>query len=433
MDALICLEYGLIDDLTFPTPCIHRIPDGIRELNKTAYNPSMVSIGPLHRAEPHLQAMEAVKSRYMDRLLSRAPSEEKQKELKNCCEEAVSKRENCARKYYAEDFSEAMPSKNFRYNAVRHDLLLFENQIPFLVLQELFWLIEKDASERNEEYPSLTKCLLSFFEDVMGFQKALTVAKEQTTGGKYCSLCLLDNSEAVASQTGTGKDTKETKDASTTTCCHILHLLHKSYTAEKEHSTGNTTGEDFKYSAAKLKMAGVKLEAAGNAKTLLDVRFRTDDRSCVGLCKRGRFEIPPFCIYDHTEPFFRNIIAFEQSCPGVERYFTSLALLMDKLINSPEDVELLEEAGIIHNHLGSSEEVSVFFNNICKNVSENDFCFKNQCIDVNSYCKRSWPKFLVKLRQDYFSNPWTIISVIAAIILFALTLLQTIYTLLSYY
>ncbi|CAB4292229.1 unnamed protein product [Prunus armeniaca] len=39
-----------------------------------------------------------------------------------------------------------------------------------------------------------------------------------------------------------------------------------------------------------------------------------------------------------------------------------------------------------------------------------------------------WYRWLEKFNRDYFANPWSAISLIAAAILLALTLVQTVYT-----
>ncbi|KAK2974714.1 hypothetical protein RJ640_007141 [Escallonia rubra] len=83
------------------------------------------------------------------------------------------------------------------------------------------------------------------------------------------------------------------------------------------------------------------------------------------LSGRSRFEIPKLLISDTTETFLRNLIAFEQCCPDIERlYITSYAYLMDTLIDSKEDVHLLENAGVIENYLGSDEAAFDLFNNL---------------------------------------------------------------------
>ncbi|KAK2980229.1 hypothetical protein RJ640_018336 [Escallonia rubra] len=142
----------------------------------------------------------------------------------------------------------------------------------------------------------------------------------------------------------------------------------------------------------------------------------------------SRFELPELFIQGDTESFLKNLIAFEQCYLDIEhRYMTSYAYLMDTLINTKEDIQLLEDAGVIYNGLRSSEDAADLFNNLCKEVALGNFFFFSQWKQVDYYCKRRWPRRLALLRRNYFGNPWTGISVIAALILFALTVVQTVY------
>lgn len=57
---------------SFPSACIYRVPKDLRKVNKSAYIPRLVAIGPLHRNDKHLQnAMQHVKTSYTNKLLSR--------------------------------------------------------------------------------------------------------------------------------------------------------------------------------------------------------------------------------------------------------------------------------------------------------------------------------------------------------------------------
>lgn len=113
---------------------------------------------------------------------------------------------------------------------------------------------------------------------------------------------------------------------------------------------------------------------------------------------------------------------------------------MDGLINTPEDVDLLVEHGIIRNELGESEAVADLFNSLYKEVMTDvtDFYFAKLCGDLNEYSKDRFHELKAKcfnwrqmLKRDYFSNPWTIISVIAASFLLCLTVIQTICSILQ--
>ncbi|KAK2980226.1 hypothetical protein RJ640_018333 [Escallonia rubra] len=146
------------------------------------------------------------------------------------------------------------------------------------------------------------------------------------------------------------------------------------------------------------------------------------------LFGRSRFEIPKLGIFYTTESFLKNLIAFEQCGPDIEqRHITSYAHLMDILIVSSDDVHLLENARVIENNLGSSEDAADLFNNLCKEVALGNFFFFSQWKQVDYYCKRRWPRRLALLRRNYFGNPWSAISVVAALTLFALTVVQTFY------
>ncbi|KAK2995263.1 hypothetical protein RJ640_018370 [Escallonia rubra] len=150
------------------------------------------------------------------------------------------------------------------------------------------------------------------------------------------------------------------------------------------------------------------------------------------LCGRTSFEIPKLCLYDSTEPFLRNLIAFEQCSPSIPLHITSYAFLMDTLINTKKDVKVLEEAGVLENYLGASEDATRLFNTICKEVVLGEFTFGKQWLEVEKYRKSEWPSHVASLRRDYFSSPWALISVIAALILFALAVVQTVYTIRAY-
>ncbi|PRQ38189.1 hypothetical protein RchiOBHm_Chr4g0411021 [Rosa chinensis] len=53
------------------------------------------------------------------------------------------------------------------------------------------------------------------------------------------------------------------------------------------------------------------------------------------------------------------------------------------------------------------------------------FFYDELCAEVNRYYEVTWNKWLEKLKSEYFANPWTVISLIAASILLGLTIVQT--------
>jgi len=52
---------------------------------------------------------------------------------------------------------------------------------------------------------------------------------------------------------------------------------------------------------------------------------------------------------------------------------------------------------------------------------------------VNRYYEYKWSTWVASLKHNYFSNPWAIVSVVAAVFLLLLTTMQTFYSAYSYY
>ncbi|CAN1170913.1 UPF0481 protein At3g47200 [Linum perenne] len=179
----------------------------------------------------------------------------------------------------------------------------------------------------------------------------------------------------------------------------------------------------------------VVTEETAEALTDAGIEFVSDKtRSLFDLeFKNGVFRIPPLRVHDSTDSLFRNLIAYEQCFQESTQYITSYVLLMDRLIDTAADVEVLEQRRIIANDLGGREDVAAVFNNICKQTVLRDFYFAGVCGDVNEYYHRRWNRYKAALRRDYCSNPWTIVSLIAGSLLISLTTVQTLYSVFSYY
>ncbi|KAL2486510.1 Plant protein of unknown function (DUF247) [Abeliophyllum distichum] len=144
--------------------------------------------------------------------------------------------------------------------------------------------------------------------------------------------------------------------------------------------------------------------------------------------------IPVWEISDSTESLFRNMIAYEYYLTGSpQRYVTDYVFFMHCLVHSPEDAKLLCRSGIISNFLGADEMVYRVINQLGKNIIISDkFSYSNIFHNVNIHCGRTRNIWMATLRRDYFSSPWALISLLAAITLLVLTIIQTTFAILSY-
>ncbi|XP_028063805.1 uncharacterized protein LOC114267024 [Camellia sinensis] len=210
-----------------------------------------------------------------------------------------------------------------------------------------------------------------------------------------------------------GTTTATTTTATNNNYDHILDILHNHY---RHHDANPGDG-----GSSVVMPCASDLEYAG-------AMFKEGNK--VEFCKpqspfhRAQFKIPTLALDDSVEPFLRNLIAYEQCCPGVPGYFTSYAILMDTLINTPKDVQVLEKAGIIRNYLGASEDASDLFNNLCKGIVLGEFYFTETTKAAADYSKSCWHDAMAHLRRRYFASPWTFIAFCVGFITFAISVVK---------
>ncbi|KAI7980507.1 UPF0481 protein [Camellia lanceoleosa] len=101
---IVDIEEG--EAMTYEPPCIFRVHEGLRNVNKEAYTPMLVSIGPYHYGQTKLLAMEKHKERYLKLVLQRTNQTEKY------YLDSMKKLEERARKYYADPIEDDLNSDN---------------------------------------------------------------------------------------------------------------------------------------------------------------------------------------------------------------------------------------------------------------------------------------------------------------------------------
>ncbi|KAM0844480.1 hypothetical protein ACQ4PT_057040 [Festuca glaucescens] len=282
----------------------------------------------------------------------------------------------------------------FVWQFVMRDLLLLENQIPFFVIQELFQQLRND--DESEE-------LL-----VTGSLRLFRSLRPQ----------MLHRSPI--------------------TCDDVHHLLHLLYLSiglphtdrqQYEHSRRRRSDElpselpQWIPCAKELEEAGVRLRKRRNATSFLEIKFA-----------RGVLEIPQLELNDSSESLFRNLIAFEQTYPDTPRDVSTYGVFMNCLVTSPEDMRILDLHGILVNHLNNRKAAWRFFSDI---VAQVHWSADNYLVGlmnaVNRYRDIRRHKWRAALARNYFSNPWVTMSVLAALILLTMAVLQTFFTVYAYF
>ncbi|XP_022775505.1 UPF0481 protein At3g47200-like [Durio zibethinus] len=396
-----------------PSYCIFKTPSILFRHRESSFLPNCFSFGPMHHGRKKLLATEKIKIKYLKGLLSRvvtnrseAMSDEAMENILTGLVNAVKLIEKQASACYAghdyagDEFVKTMVLDGvfiielFRKDAeeitkeqddpifsmscmlqfLHHDLILLENQIPWLVLQTLF-----ELTKLPSETKSLIELALLFFAN---------------TFTSY--------PPGIETSLFNGKDIK-----------HILDLLRLSLVLPSEEIKNNpTSGWQPIPSVTRLKEAGVKFVKVA-PHSILDIKFRD-----------GSLEIPSLLIQETTETILRNLIAYEQCLPNCPPIFTCYAKLLDNLIDTTNDMEILCKREILDNWL-SPEDSTQFFNKLYNDTYIKEFFYSQLCDDLNRHCKWWWPRWRAYYVQNYFTKPWAIAAQIYAVIMFFLTVWQT--------
>ncbi|XVE61027.1 hypothetical protein DITRI_Ditri06bG0007300 [Diplodiscus trichospermus] len=126
--------------------------------------------------------------------------------------------------------------------------------------------------------------------------------------------------------------------------------------------------------------------------------------------------MPRLMVDDSTASKFMNLVALEM-CPDFDNDFalTSYLSFMDSLIDTAEDVKELRVTGMLHNYLGSDEEVADLFNRMSKDLVPDQEMYSEVTENIHKYCNNPWTTTLAKAYYTHFSSPWTFLAFSGAI------------------
>ncbi|KAG7952070.1 hypothetical protein I3843_12G041000 [Carya illinoinensis] len=397
---------------------IFRVPNMLRRHNEKAFTPEVVSIGPFHRGNRQLQAMEIIKQHYLNCLLYRTGISA----LESLVKAIQSIKPDC-RKCYAEvdelsgeKFIEMMLIDGcfileflYRYQQkgrsihegeddpvfktswmprkIIADLLLLENQLPWCVLRCLFNLI-----------PSFKTTWSSGLDDLVSF----SFSEYKMFPAPNSARC-------------------QEKHA------HLLdwfrNCLVGSCTVKRRNCSEASERKPVK-PVTELILHGIIPWKAKSRDNILDVKFQN-----------GLMEIPEIVIGENTESVFRNLIAFEHCDQRKGNEITSYAALLDCLIKSPADALKLEQRDILRIIGLSNEDRASFLNRLLYNndTSFHGFLYSDLCQDVNKICSSRENQWMTYLRRDYFGDPWALITFLGGIVFsLFLSMIQTVLAIASY-
>ncbi|VVA39530.1 PREDICTED: UPF0481, partial [Prunus dulcis] len=283
------------------------VPKRLRDENDKAYTPRVVSIGPLHHGRESLKSMEEHKMRYMKDFLERTEVKledlfknmmERQAQIRASYAVTINFKEHELVKMIMVDATftfevmlrVSLPSlqkkndrifgKPWMLRNIIYDMLLLENQVPFFILEYLYFLAytnNKIPLERGLSLISLT------YELFRNYKRPFHEIS-RTKIHNFVDFLLQ---------------------------CHRPSDL----PTKKKLKTLNIPN------ATELRQAGVKFQKVKSRK-LFDIQF-----------EKGILKIPRLRIRGSTEIFFRNLIAYGQ-CELHDHYINDYVFVMNRTAKS---------------------------------------------------------------------------------------------------
>ncbi|KAF3435213.1 hypothetical protein FNV43_RR22300 [Rhamnella rubrinervis] len=353
--------------------------------DQKAYAPIAFSIGPYHSAKQHLKPSQIIKINYLHDLLTYRTAPQPSSSA------AASTHEPLLRDLFREVFvvlNEARECYAGQIDMSEFELL-FLMVVDGCFILELFYKIAYGVPARDHQRTSTTSSsTFKLFDPIFGTNFLLQYL--------YHDLILVENQIPWV------------------VLERLFSRIETTYMKDHQKPLLQLAVEFFEESGIKFKVAAGSSSAS---ECVLDITFHD-----------GVLEIPQLHIHENTETLFRNLVFFEQVSLLAASRFTCYALFLENLIKTSSDMKLLCERGIVDTSL-SVEEATQCFRKLNINgayLKENFYYEITQ--NVNTSCRRRWPRYLRVLKVEYFKTPWAVLSIAAAVILLILSFLQTLFT-----
>ncbi|KAJ1704757.1 hypothetical protein LUZ63_004536 [Rhynchospora breviuscula] len=439
----VVLDHGKSRQLWY----LSKVPRSIGSVYPKAYKPNVVSIGPYHRGSPSLKDMETEKRQFLELNLW-----SKEKNAWAVFVKKMAKLKGAVRVYYSElgtsmdsqDFLSMMLLDGFyilgllypwsfvkvhcneAHNAVDvwHDLLLLENQIPFIVIERICEQWAQDTGDDEQTMlEKVRKQAASSIETVLcnlsipsainhkpdKFEHLLYLFHTYFKPSRSCNYTVgIDNHASANMPLNLLRQYSFQRVLGASTCDQAVHWhlhLHR---------------------AVQYDEVGVKFRAkecrGHNQHSLLDITF-----------SNGILEIPCLHVDESAAWPFGNLIAFEQTNRRIAKDVAAYVMFMSQLMATPEDVALLSREGIVRHQL-NNRDISTLFANLAREVMF-DFDCEYHLRLVRTALEeryRSPKKWWGLFKHRHFSSPLAWFAALMAFIFFVCTVIQALFSILAY-
>ncbi|XP_062173676.1 UPF0481 protein At3g47200-like [Alnus glutinosa] len=464
----------------WPECCIYRVPKLLRKVNKEAYTPKLISIGPFHCNREEFWEMEMLKQRYFKNFLNRTGKS--QQDLRKIIEDNEEKIRHC----YSEDSTlesgefvkmilldaifiielflkvrdqkkgeveeeDYILRKKWLANGIYYDLLLLENQLPFFVLEKLYKFAGFSDSPSSCNHYEEGK-LLEEHKENLKTRDAPMVKLFRNYFTYYDQKRKPIGQEVIEEPTGKekterpiGEEVKHFTDLLRYLFCpQVMEkrwVLKKARWSNERGCMDSSKKNKKRYSgtqlcATKLNDAGLKFKVIDDT-CLVDITVSNVSHVTLYTClvkddtkKPGCFGFPMHIlqvsqlVIDYgTATIFRSLMALEQCHYPSKTYICSYVLLLDRLIDTVKDVDLLVDKKVIVNHLGSNAKVAALINKLGDQiVATTSSYFDIIAQKLNDHYEFPLNHLLATLKSEYFPNIFRGTATIVGLIVLGFTL-----------
>ncbi|CAH1428155.1 unnamed protein product [Lactuca virosa] len=283
---------------------------------------------------------------------------------------------------------------------VARDILLLENQIPFIVLQVLLDLRfpEEDRGEK----------ILNDFFNYLKYGEVSTKGKKVLGMKKPLHLLELYRSHFI--------------------------LLSSYFSHDPNNSIkkiDDDADEEWNYvkrnrslpSIMELKAKGIFLKCINfkNEPSTEDIKFHSH-------CYYGELELVPRAVYLNSKAIYLNMIAYEM-CPHNPNDFrvSTYIRVMKSLVVHCDDVKELRSNHILLHSLGRDEEVVKMYDEI-EAPAVNLYMFHQLRRGIEKHCTNKYKMWAAELINVHFSSPWKTVALLVATAILFTNFLQTYFT-----
>ncbi|KAM0017957.1 hypothetical protein Hdeb2414_s0027g00693781 [Helianthus debilis subsp. tardiflorus] len=473
-------------DISTKNPiCVFNIPKSITIFKPEAYLPQVIALGPYHHMVPHLYHMERFKiscaksffnqsHRGQGNIKFREILIDKLKELdpvvRGCYHSYLDLDDNTLSWIMAIDglflinllqdsFVDHGNKKMVGDTILSRDLMLLENQIPFVVLKEIYRTLKTNSSEIDEDESELFFMMERFCRANSPLQLS---SISSCSYNETSHLHLLDlmyhlmvkngspktersNQDEESSQSRSSSEEIEDMEEGIYSACdnigEITKIAMKFWIGRKILKPVQVI-QDIPWDKI-LTISGLKvvkhpdknegpvvveinIPSVYSLYHYAGITFTSTTEGIMGIKfveEEAALYLPVITLDVNSEVILRNLVAYENAMnySNSSPPFSQFMDLLSGIIDSTEDARLLKEKGIIKGEL-TNNEIAELFNGINKATRSSG---NKTVVKINNYYKRKPVVRMFKFMHKRWFSIWKVITHLLTVLLLLLLVLYS--------